>query len=69
ADIADPLGPRAYHKCAVVGFEIYFIGGFNGEDHFSSVRCFNAHTKEWRSVNPMHVKRKKDFESRHGPST
>ncbi|XP_077512183.1 kelch-like protein 10 [Amblyomma americanum] len=56
-DISDPLGPRAYHKCAVVGFEIYIIGGFNGEDYFSSVRCFNAVTKEWRSVTPMHVKR------------
>ncbi|KAH6937901.1 hypothetical protein HPB50_005035 [Hyalomma asiaticum] len=52
-----PLGPRAYHKCAVVGFDIYIIGGFNGEDYFSSVRCFNAETKEWRSVTPMHVKR------------
>ncbi|XP_075535018.1 kelch-like protein 10 [Dermacentor variabilis] len=56
-DIADPLGPRAYHKCAVLGFEIYVIGGFNGEDYFSSVRCFNAETKEWRSLTPMHVKR------------
>ncbi|KAH7966649.1 hypothetical protein HPB49_018269 [Dermacentor silvarum] len=55
-DIADPLGPRAYHKCAVIGYEIYVIGGFNGEDYFSSVRCFNAETKEWRSVTPMHVK-------------
>nr|XP_037285013.1 kelch-like protein 10 [Rhipicephalus microplus] len=53
----DPFGPCAYHKCAVVGFEIYVIGGFNGEDYYSRVRCFNAHTKEWRSVNPMHVKR------------
>ncbi|KAK8786872.1 hypothetical protein V5799_023357 [Amblyomma americanum] len=53
----DPEGPRAYHKCVSIGSEIYVIGGFNGEDYFSSVRCFNAHTKKWRSVTPMHVKR------------
>ncbi|KAH7961467.1 hypothetical protein HPB52_009288 [Rhipicephalus sanguineus] len=56
-DDVDPEGPRAYHKCAAIGNEIYVIGGFNGEDYFSSVRCFNAHTKQWRSVTPMHVKR------------
>ncbi|KAH8009371.1 hypothetical protein HPB51_015694 [Rhipicephalus microplus] len=60
ADTTDPFGPCAYHKCAVVGFEIYVIGGFNGEDYYSRVRCFNAHTKEWRSVNPMHVKSPND---------
>ncbi|CAN7997987.1 unnamed protein product [Ixodes pacificus] len=53
----DPEGPRAYHKCVAIGSDIYVIGGFNGEDYFSSVRCFNAKTKMWRSVTPMHVKR------------
>ncbi|KAH7962118.1 hypothetical protein HPB52_014509 [Rhipicephalus sanguineus] len=56
-ETVDPEGPRAYHKLAAIGNDIYVIGGFNGEDYFSSVRCFNAHTKEWRSVTPMHVKR------------
>ncbi|XP_077553528.1 kelch-like protein 10 [Haemaphysalis longicornis] len=56
-DIGDPCGPRAYHKCAVIGSDIYIIGGFDGEDYFSSVRCFNAETKQWRSVTPMHIKR------------
>ncbi|XP_065304432.1 kelch-like protein 10 [Dermacentor albipictus] len=56
-EAVDPEGPRAYHKCAAIGNDIYVIGGFNGEDYFSSVRCFNAHTKKWRSVTPMHVKR------------
>ncbi|KAL3190465.1 hypothetical protein MRX96_019983 [Rhipicephalus microplus] len=53
----DPEGPRAYHKCVAIGNEIYVIGGFNGDEYFSSVRCFNAHTKTWRSVTPMHAKR------------
>lgn len=26
----DPTGPRAYHGTAVVGFNIYVIGGFDG---------------------------------------
>ncbi|XP_065304431.1 kelch-like protein 10 [Dermacentor albipictus] len=56
-ETVDPEGPRAYHKCAAIGNDIYVIGGFNGEDYFSSVRCFNAYTKQWRSVTPMHVKR------------
>ncbi|KAH7966653.1 hypothetical protein HPB49_018273 [Dermacentor silvarum] len=56
-ETVDPEGPRAYHKCAAIGNDIYVIGGFNGEDYFSSVRCFNACTKQWRSVTPMHVKR------------
>ncbi|XP_064454947.1 kelch-like protein 10 [Ornithodoros turicata] len=56
-DCIDPEGPRAYHKCVAINTDIYVIGGFNGEDYFSSVRCFNAATKQWRSVTPMHVKR------------
>lgn len=53
----DPEGPRAYHKCAVIGYEIYIIGGFNGAEYFRSCRCFNAVTKEWRSIAPMHSRR------------
>ncbi|UYV78801.1 KLHL10 [Cordylochernes scorpioides] len=49
----DPAGPRAYHKCAVVGYDIYVIGGFDGVVYFSGCRCFNAVTKTWREVAPM----------------
>ncbi|KAL3219385.1 hypothetical protein MRX96_030404 [Rhipicephalus microplus] len=56
-DEVDPDGPRAYHKCVAIGEEIYVIGGFNGEEYFSSVRCFNANTKTWRTITPMHMKR------------
>ncbi|XP_017775933.1 PREDICTED: kelch-like protein 10 [Nicrophorus vespilloides] len=53
----DGSGPRAYHGTAVVGFEIYVIGGFDGMDYFNSCRCFNAVTKVWREAAPMHARR------------
>ncbi|XP_012271071.1 kelch-like protein 10 [Orussus abietinus] len=53
----DPTGPRAYHGTAVVGFNIYVIGGFDGMDYFNSCRCFNAVTKSWREVAPMNARR------------
>ncbi|CAK9832872.1 Kelch-like protein 10 [Anthophora retusa] len=53
----DPIGPRAYHGTAVVGFNIYVIGGFDGADYFNSCRCFNAVTKAWREVAPMNARR------------
>ncbi|XP_011500068.1 PREDICTED: kelch-like protein 10 [Ceratosolen solmsi marchali] len=53
----DPSGPRAYHGTAVVGYNIYVIGGFNGMDFFNSCRCFNAVTKIWREVAPMNARR------------
>lgn len=53
----DPIGPRAYHGTAVVGFNIYVIGGFDGADYFNSCRCFNAVTKIWREVAPMNARR------------
>ncbi|XP_054715341.1 kelch-like protein 10 [Uloborus diversus] len=53
----DPKGPRAYHKLAVIGHDIYVIGGFNGNDYFNSCRCFNAVTKKWREIAHMHTKR------------
>ncbi|KAL3190463.1 hypothetical protein MRX96_019981 [Rhipicephalus microplus] len=56
-EVVDPEGPRAYHKLAAIGNDIYVLGGFNGDEYFNSVRCFNAFTKKWRSVTPMHVKR------------
>uniref|UniRef100_T1ISY7 BTB domain-containing protein n=1 Tax=Strigamia maritima TaxID=126957 RepID=T1ISY7_STRMM len=53
----DPAGPRAYHGCAVIKFNIYVIGGFDGMDYFNSCRCFNAVSKEWREVAPMNARR------------
>lgn len=32
----DPSGPRAYHGAAVIGHQIYCIGGFKGTDHFNT---------------------------------
>ncbi|KAK7861883.1 hypothetical protein R5R35_002850 [Gryllus longicercus] len=56
-DEVDPTGPRAYHGTAVVGFNIYVIGGFDGMDYFNSVRCFNAVSKTWKEVAPMNARR------------
>ncbi|XP_076328098.1 kelch-like protein 10 [Tachypleus tridentatus] len=56
-DEVDPMGARAYHKCAVINFDIYVIGGFDGVEYFNSCRCFNAVTKEWREVAPMNARR------------
>ncbi|KAK9878141.1 hypothetical protein WA026_017337 [Henosepilachna vigintioctopunctata] len=53
----DPTGPRAYHGTAVVGYYIYVIGGFDGMDYFNSCRCFDAVTKVWKEIAPMHVRR------------
>lgn len=36
---------------------IYVIGGFDGVEYFSSVRCFDPKTKEWTEVAPMNSKR------------
>ncbi|XP_018899627.2 kelch-like protein 10 isoform X1 [Bemisia tabaci] len=56
-DKVDPTGPRAYHGTAVVGYNIYVIGGFDGMDYFNSCRCFNAVTKTWKEVAPMNARR------------
>nr|XP_031847034.1 kelch-like protein 10 isoform X2 [Nomia melanderi] len=53
----DPNGLRSYHGTAVVGFNIYVIGGFDGTDYFNSCRCFNAVNKVWREVAPMNARR------------
>ncbi|XP_021913789.1 kelch-like protein 10 [Zootermopsis nevadensis] len=54
----DSIGPRAYHGSAVVGFEIYVIGGYDGgSEGLNTCHCFNAATKTWREVAPMHERR------------
>ncbi|XP_021929987.1 kelch-like protein 10 isoform X2 [Zootermopsis nevadensis] len=53
----DPTGPRGKHGTAVVGFNIYVIGGYDGVQFLSSVRRFNAVTKTWHEVAPMNDRR------------
>jgi len=40
--------PRAYHGLCALNNLIYMIGGFDGHEHFNTVRCFDPVTKEWR---------------------
>ncbi|XP_033221117.1 kelch-like protein 10 isoform X2 [Belonocnema kinseyi] len=40
--------PRAYHGICTLNNLIYMIGGFDGNDHFNTVRCFDPVTKEWK---------------------
>ncbi|CAK9802012.1 Kelch-like protein 10 [Anthophora quadrimaculata] len=40
--------PRAYHGLCTLNNLIYMIGGFDGNQHFNTVRCFDPVTKEWR---------------------
>ncbi|KAI5698457.1 hypothetical protein M8J76_006540 [Diaphorina citri] len=56
-DQVDPMGPRAYHGTAVIGYNIYVIGGFDGNEYYNSCRCFNAVTKVWKEIAPMNFKR------------
>lgn len=39
--------PRAYHGLVALDNLIYMIGGFDGDDHFNTVRCFDPVKKEW----------------------
>ncbi|XP_021940553.1 kelch-like protein 8 [Zootermopsis nevadensis] len=49
----DSIGPRMDHGTAVVGFDIYVIGGYRGIEYLCSCCCFNAVTKTCREVAPM----------------
>ncbi|KAK7863877.1 hypothetical protein R5R35_007211 [Gryllus longicercus] len=40
--------PRAYHGLCALDSLIYMIGGFDGNEHFNSVRCFNPITRKWK---------------------
>ncbi|XP_058809482.1 kelch-like protein 10 [Phymastichus coffea] len=53
----DPFGPRAHHGSAVIGDNIYVVGGFDGHSFFNSCRRFNVVTKIWREVAPMNFRR------------
>lgn len=49
--------PRAYHGCVCLNGLVYVIGGFDGVEHFSSVRVYNPITMEWSDASPMYCKR------------
>lgn len=51
------MGPRAYHGCVVINYDIYIIGGFDGTEYFNSCIKFNAETKKWKEIAPMHCRR------------
>ncbi|XP_043287377.1 kelch-like protein 10 isoform X2 [Venturia canescens] len=40
--------PRSYHGMCALNNLIYIIGGFNGNEHFNTVRCFDPVSKDWR---------------------
>ncbi|KDQ86070.1 kelch-like protein 10 [Zootermopsis nevadensis] len=55
----DSIAPRVFHGTAVVGFDIYVIGGVGDfYEVLSSCRCLNAVTKTWREVAPMNARRR-----------
>ncbi|XP_076639357.1 kelch-like protein 10 [Colletes latitarsis] len=39
--------PRSYHGLCALDNLIYMIGGFDGNQHFNTVRCFDPIAKEW----------------------
>uniref|UniRef100_A0A8C9TRR6 Kelch like family member 10 n=1 Tax=Scleropages formosus TaxID=113540 RepID=A0A8C9TRR6_SCLFO len=49
--------PRAYHGAAYLDGFVYCIGGFDGEEYFSSVRKLNPVTRTWHQAAPMHSRR------------
>ncbi|XP_041987203.1 kelch-like protein 10 [Aricia agestis] len=42
------LAPRAYHGLCALNNLIYMIGGFDGSDHFNTVRCYDPVTNVWQ---------------------
>ncbi|KAK5642130.1 hypothetical protein RI129_008297 [Pyrocoelia pectoralis] len=49
--------PRAYHGlCALNGF-LYMIGGFDGNEHFNTVRCFDPIKHKWSECACMYYPR------------
>lgn len=49
--------PRAYHGlCSLRGL-IYMVGGFDGNEYFNTMRCFNPVTHEWSECACMYYPR------------
>lgn len=55
--ILEDSSPRAYHGMIAFNGLVYVIGGFDGVQYYSSVKCFNPITKTWRDVAPMYTQR------------
>uniref|UniRef100_A0A672J8P4 Kelch-like protein 10 n=1 Tax=Salarias fasciatus TaxID=181472 RepID=A0A672J8P4_SALFA len=49
--------PRAYHGTAFLHGFLYYIGGFDGAQYFSSVRRFDPVTYVWQEMAPMYSRR------------
>ncbi|XP_076741497.1 kelch-like protein 10 [Maylandia zebra] len=49
--------PRAYYGAAFLNGYVYSVGGFDGVEHFNSVRRFDLTTRAWNEVAPMHSRR------------
>ncbi|KAF6211492.1 hypothetical protein GE061_012004 [Apolygus lucorum] len=56
SDLQDAI-PRAYHGLVCVDNLLYMIGGFDGTNHFNSVRCFDPMKKIWTEKACMHRQR------------
>lgn len=46
----DPDGPMSYHGAASVGYKIYIIGGFDGDNYFNTCRVYDTLNKSWHEV-------------------
>lgn len=48
---------RCYHGTVTIGWKIYCIGGFDGRNYLSRCSVFDAVTKQWQEIAPMHLAR------------
>ena len=49
--------PRAYHGLEVIDNMVYMVGGFDGNEHFNSVRCYDPVKKAWSERACMYTPR------------
>lgn len=49
--------PRAYHALVAMAGLVYMLGGFDGTQYHSSVRCLDPASSNWRDVAPMYSQR------------
>ncbi len=63
------IAPRAYHGCVVLNLRIFVIGGFDGMEHFNSVKCFDPLTKSWSEISPMNHRRYDMYITHHTSGT
>lgn len=48
---------RAYHGICSFGEKIYLVGGFDGNEYFNTVRCFDPATHSWSDCACMYYSR------------